>query len=303
MALSGLHTHDAPLVTIPDEVAQIATDRLGAFFETVSGIDRRALAADFLDATKSQKRAAILQAHVALPSRKVLEVGSGFGTNLAEWIKRFGIDGYGVEPGHVGFDSSFHASRLLFTANGLDPARITNASGEAMPFEDDSFDIVYSANVLEYTDDPERVVFESLRVLRSGGIFHMEMPNFLSYFEGHYMVVQPPLAWRWILPVWVRLFGRDPAFARTLNTQINPNWCRAVAGRVQRQYDVTLLSLGEEVFLDRLSRPFDFETAIVASSLGRVLSAVRVLNARNWIGRSIVRLRGHYPIYFTMRKN
>jgi hypothetical protein len=101
----------------------------------------------------------------------------------------------------------------------------------------------------------------------------------------------------------VRLFGRDPGFARTLNTQINPNWCRSVARRMRRSYDVTLLSLGEDVFVDRLSRNFDFETAIVAGRLGRVMSAVRVLNVGNWIGRSIVRLRGHYPIYFTMRKN
>jgi ubiquinone/menaquinone biosynthesis C-methylase UbiE len=103
----------------------------------------------------------------------------------------------------------------LFEANGLDPARITNASGEALPFGDESFDVVYSANVLEHTDNPELVVGESLRVLRRGGLFHMEMPNFLSYFEGHYMIVQPPLVWKWMLPVWVRLFGRDPEFART----------------------------------------------------------------------------------------
>jgi SAM-dependent methyltransferase len=295
--------HQAPMVTIPDEVARIATERLGAFFELVNGIDKNALAADFLDSTKSQKRAEILDRYVPLRSKKVLEVGSGFGTNLADWIKRFGIDGYGVEPGTVGFDSAVQASRLLFAANGLDPNRITNASGEALPFDDESFDVVYSANVLEHTGDPERVVGESLRVLRHGGIFHMEMPNFLSYFEGHYMIIQPPLVWKWMLPVWVRLFGRDPAFARTLNTQINPNWCRAVARKMRHDHDVTMLSLGEDVFVERLSRRFDFETAIVASSLGGVMSAVQILNVRNWIGRSIVRLRGHYPIYFTMRKN
>jgi len=72
---------------------------------------------------------------------------------------------------------------------------------------------------------------------------------------------------------------------------------------MRRHYDVTVLSLGEDVFVDRLSRRFEFETAIVASRLGRVMSAVRMLNVANWIGRSIVLLRGHYPIYFTMRKN
>jgi SAM-dependent methyltransferase len=293
----------APLVTIPAEVAAIATERLGAFFEPVSGVDRHALAADFLDVSKAWHRAEILQRYVPLQSKKLLEVGSGFGTNLAEWIKRFAIDGYGVEPGGVGFDSGVHASRLLFAANGLDPARITDAAAEALPFADESFDIVYSTNVLEHTDDPARVIAESLRVLRHGGTFHMEMPNFLSYFEGHYMILQPPIVWKWMLPAWVRLHGRDPAFARTMNTEINPNWCRSIARKMQRSYDVAVLSLGEEVFLERLSRRFEFETTVVADKLGAVISAVRKLNARNWIGRSIVALRGHYPIYFTMRKN
>jgi len=76
-----------------------------------------------------------------------------------------------------------------------------------------------------------------------------------------------------------------------------------IARKMQRSYDVAVLSLGEEVFLERLSRRFEFETTVVADKLGAVISAVRKLNARNWIGRSIVALRGHYPIYFTMRKN
>ncbi len=225
-------------ITIPAEVRWIAAERLGAFFESVSGIDRHILAADFLNADKCEKRAELLERYIGLRSRRVLEVGSGFGTNLVAWSKRWGIDGYGVEPGSVGFDSAVHASRLLLDANGLDPNRIINARGEELPFEDESFDVVYSANVLEHTQEPERVISESLRVLRRGGVLQMEMPNFLWYFEGHYMILQPPIFARWMLPLWVRLRGRDPAFARTLNTWINPNWCRSVAGRMRARYDI-----------------------------------------------------------------
>lgn len=294
---------NAPILSIPDDVVKIATERLGAFFQHVSGIDKQTLAGDFLDTTKSTKRAGILQRYMTLRSTRVLEVGCGFGTNLATWIKQFDVDGYGVEPGSTGFDSAVHASRLLFAANGLNPNRIANARGEALPYKDGAFDIVYSSNVLEHTENPERVIDESLRVLRRGGILHMEMPNFLSYFEGHYMVVQPPIVWRWVLPAWVRLIGRDPAFARTLNTQINPNWCRSVAGKLRGNYDLNVLSLGEEVFLDRFANNFTFETTAVAGKLGRIISIIRALNVGNWIGRTIVGLRGYYPIYFTVRKN
>jgi SAM-dependent methyltransferase len=293
----------ATSLAVPDELVRIATDRLGAFFEEISRIDRRVLAKDFLDLTKPPKRAAILQRYVPLRSKKLLEVGSGFGTNLAMWLKQFEIDGYGVEPGSSGFDSGFRASRLLFEANGLDPDRITDAAGEALPYEDASFDIVYSSNVLEHTDDPERVIGESFRVLRPGGVLHMEMPNFLSYFEGHYMVIQPPIVWKSILPFWVRLLGRDPAFARTLNTQINPGWCRAIMKRLRSRYDLTVLSLGADIFLERVSSDFAFETTAVAGRLGGVIGATRTLNAGNWIGRTIVAMRGYYPIYLTVRKN
>jgi len=132
---------------------------------------------------------------------------------------------------------------------------------------------------------------------------HMEMPNFLSYFEGHFMMVQPPILWKWQLPAWVRLRGRDPSFARTLHTRINPLWCRRVVKSIGKQHDVSLLSLGEETFLDRLANDFRFETSAVAGILGPVVASIRTLNVANWIGHVLVGLRGHYPIYLTLRKN
>jgi len=291
------------VIKVPEEVAAIANDQLGAFFERLSGIDRRVLAADFLDASKPVRHADILQRYVDLQGKKLLEIGVGFGTNLADWIKRYDVDGYGVEPASAGFDSTFRGARLLFSANGLDPDRVVNATGEALPFEDESFDVVYSSNVLEHTEDPERVLLQALRVLRPGGTLHMEMPNFLSYFEGHYMIVQPPIVWNWLLPAWVRLRGRDPAFARTLNTRINPPWCRRAVRVMRQRHDVTLLSLGEDLFLDRLSSDFHFETAAVAAKLRFLLASIRALNIGNWIGHLVVGLRGHYPIYLTVRRN
>ncbi len=142
-----------------------------------------------------------------LNNKKLLEIGSGFGTNLATWIKSYEVDGYGTEPDGEGFGTSFSASRELFVANGLDPERVIPVKGETLPFADASFDIVYSANVLEHTEDPQKVLEEAVRVLRPGGTLHCELPNFLSYFEGHYMVPQPPILWRSMLPQWVRLLG------------------------------------------------------------------------------------------------
>jgi SAM-dependent methyltransferase len=287
-------------IVIPDHVRQLAEESVGAFFQNVNGMSAAAAARDHLAQVRPPRAAQILQTFTPLRGKKLLEIGSGFGINLATWIKAYGVDGFGTERDAEGFGSSFTASRELFTANGLDPGRIVPVADNDLPFPDASFDIVYSANVLEHTQNPLRVLEEAVRVLRPGGVFHTEVPNYLSYFEGHYMIPQPPLVWRWMLPRWVRLFGRDPAFAYTMRTEINPIWCRRAVKQVNSKYPVKLVSLGAEIFLDRLAQPFQFEQERTASRLGKAIGFVQFLNRGNWIGRLIVFAQGHYPIYLTL---
>lgn len=291
------------VIIVPDSVRAAAEESIGKYFESISRTSPKAAADDHLNVEKSFKRAQLLERYSPMRNKKLLEIGSGFGTNLAAWIKSYQVDGYGTEPDGEGFGASFAASRELFVANGIDPARIIPVQGETLPFADASFDIVYSANVLEHTNDPLKVLEEAVRVLRPGGILHFEMPNFLSYFEGHYMVPQPPILWRSMLPQWVRLLGRDPSFARTMRTEINPVWCRRAVKQVSRKYPVQLLSLGEDVFLDRLAQPFQFEMERMATKLQSVITVMQRLNVGNWIGRTIVAARGYYPIYLTLRRD
>ncbi len=290
-------------ISIPPEVVETARKSLGEFFAPLAKLDADANIADFLDSSKAFKRARILERYTPLREKKVLEVGSGFGTNLAVWIKHFSVDGFGIEPGSAGFNEGFLCSKQVFTANGIDPERIKDATGEAIPHEDESFDIVYSANVLEHTSHPEPVLAESLRVLRRGGVLHMEMPNFLSYYEGHYLIFQPPLISEKILPWLVQhVYHRDPSFARTLHTRISPIWCRRTIEQLGKQYSLELVSMGEEVFLERMSQTFQFEMKSVAGRLRPLLTLLQKANSKNWLGHTIVGLRGHYPIYLTVRK-
>ena len=293
---------DAAIV-IPPEVVETARRSLGTLFASLTKGDGAGGADDFLDTARAFKRAHILERYAALRGKKLLEVGSGFGTNLAVWIRHFAVDGYGIEPGSPGFDDGFLCSKQVLEANAIDPGRIRAATGEAIPHGDESFDIVYSANVLEHTADPEQVLAESLRVLRPGGLLHMETPNFLSYYEGHYLVFQPPLVSEKILPWWVRhVYGRDPSFARTLHTRLNPVWCRRTIAQLGKRYRLELLSTGEEVFLERLARPFEFEMKSVAGRLQKLVVSIQKVNVKNWMGHSIVGLQGHYPMYLTVRK-
>jgi SAM-dependent methyltransferase len=289
-------------IVIPESVYRLAEESVGAFFEGVAKTSKAANARDHIDIVRPYKKAMILERYTKLHGKKVLEIGSGFGANLAVWIKHYQIDGFGTERNAEGFASSYQASRELFVANGIDPRRIVNVSDDTLPFPDGSFDVVYASNVLEHTRNPSRVIEEAIRVLRPGGLFHAEVPNYLSYFEGHYMLPQPPLLWKWMLPAWVRLLGRDPAFARTMRTEINPIWCRRTVREVNRKYPISLLSVGAEIFLDRLGRPFDFDMERTAKKLGTLVSGFQRLNLGNWIGRLIVLAQGHYPIYLTVRR-
>ena len=221
----------AELIVVPESVRELAENSVGVFFESVARQRRKATAHDHVDPKRMLRSGEILERFVPLQRKKLLEIGSGYGVNLATWIKKYQLDGYGTERDTEGFASSFKASRELFAANGIDPERIIRVTDDKLPFGDCSFDVVYAGNVLEHTEDPVKILIEAVRVLRPGGILHAEFPNFLSYFEGHYFVPQPPLIWRWMLPLWVRLLGRDPAYARTLRTEMNPIWCRRAVAR------------------------------------------------------------------------
>ncbi len=74
----------------------------------------------------------------------------------------------------VGLDvtsSMLEAASRLVAADGLEE-RITlvRASGEALPFKDDSFDALTFTYLLRYVPDPEAVLGELVRVVRPGGV-------------------------------------------------------------------------------------------------------------------------------------
>jgi ubiquinone/menaquinone biosynthesis C-methylase UbiE len=287
-------------VTIPQQVFDLAVEG-SRFFHTISGDDPEVHARELLNINRTQRPAAILQRYAPLKNAKTLEIGSGYGVNLAVWVRAFGADAHGIEPDGVGFGVSFKASRLLLAANDIDPDRIVDAAGEQIPFPDNSFDIVYSASTLEHVRDPQRVIEEAVRVLKPGGILHFEVPNYLSYLETHYLLLQPPIFTTAMLAWWVRLRGRNPEFAKSIRT-ISPIWCRRAVRRLKERYPVSMITLGEEIFLERFAQPWGFELEKTAGAVGRLVRGVQAVNFGNWIGRLIVAAQGFYPIYLTLRK-
>jgi demethylmenaquinone methyltransferase/2-methoxy-6-polyprenyl-1,4-benzoquinol methylase len=52
---------------------------------------------------------------------------------------------------------------------GLDP-HLQQADVMSLPYEDQSFDVVMAAHVLEHLPDPQRALSEMIRVLKPGGM-------------------------------------------------------------------------------------------------------------------------------------
>lgn len=103
----------------------------------------------------------------------VLDVGGGPGYFAAAFEQR-GATYMAVEP-DVG----------EMSAAGINVAASVRGSGMALPFSDDTFDVVYSSNVAEHVSQPWEMGEEMLRVTRPGGIMVLSYTVWLGPFGGH----------------------------------------------------------------------------------------------------------------------
>jgi 2-polyprenyl-6-hydroxyphenyl methylase/3-demethylubiquinone-9 3-methyltransferase len=106
-----------------------------------------------------------------LPGKAVLDIGCGGGF-LAEEFARDGYAVTGIDPAA----RSLEAARKHAAQSDL-AICYREGKGEALPFPDDSFDIVACCDVLEHVDDYNRVIGEVARTLKPGGVFCYDTVN------------------------------------------------------------------------------------------------------------------------------
>lgn len=95
--------------------------------------------------------------------QRLLEVGCGIGTDLVRFA-RGGARCTGIDLSATAIE----LARRNFALHGLH-ADLEVGNGEALPFAEGAFDVVYAHGVIQYTADPARLVHECHRVLRPGG--------------------------------------------------------------------------------------------------------------------------------------
>lgn len=152
--------------------------------------------------TKARKILSVLHHYLGrddLEGLTALDIGCSAGF-IADELANDGADTIGVdidEPGLAAAQGSFgHRVRFVRT------------SGDALPFPDDSLDVVVFNHIYEHVVDPDAILTEIHRVLKPAGVAYLGMGNKYQVMEPHYRL--PFLSWvpQRLADRYVRAFGK-----------------------------------------------------------------------------------------------
>ncbi len=117
---------------------------------------------------------------------RILDYGFGCGTEVLHLLL-LGYDAYGVDVNEM----KYAYTMQLINDLGY-PSEWKNHfmlyDGETICFEDNTFDLVFSDQVLEHVPDCHASVKEMLRVCKRDGWVDVRCPNYDSSWEGHFLV-------------------------------------------------------------------------------------------------------------------
>lgn len=127
----------------------------------------------------------IEKAHILQPGLKIHEVGCGIGTIVHHLLSQ----------GCQASGSDIAANAIDYGKNKYPGIDLRVHSAEELPYEDESFDIVLSFDVLEHLFDVDKHLREIRRVLKKNGSYAFQTPN--KYIHALYDTLrQRNLSWK-----------------------------------------------------------------------------------------------------------
>lgn len=151
-----------------------------------------------------------------LAGQRVLEIGPGGGGHSC-LFKKYGAR---VVAADITPERAMSTARKLSLMPGPESLGV-NADGENLPFDDDSFDIVYSNGVLHHAENTDRCLDEVFRVLKPGG--RAVIMLYSRHSSVFWLNIVPRALFsgemfRWPEPQWIgRVTEGKPKFGETKN--------------------------------------------------------------------------------------
>ena len=123
-----------------------------------------------------------------LKNKKILEFGSGLGIS-SMILSSKGYDITSFEPGGIGFEKNVLLNQYLkkyFKLNFISIYYLDEIKG-------DTFDFIYSNNVMEHIDEIEKTIFHLDFCLKKNGIMCHNLPNYIVPYEPHFGILFFPI--------------------------------------------------------------------------------------------------------------
>ena len=184
-------------------------------------------------------------------SVRILDHGCG-GCSTLLYLCAMGYTGiHGID---LHSSNAIRWNRLLSEVLDVQEPRLFSYDGGQLPFEDNSFDAVFSQQVLEHVrpDVVDTYYAEEYRVLKPGGVVFHQVPHRLVPYDSHtrtwFLHLLPYRAWRWVL----RPLGRS---SETSETALFLRWPWIHRRKISEHFDHNV-----DVTVDRLVNIDDYST-------------------------------------------
>ncbi len=285
---------------IVDKLADALSESTGDLLER----DFKAIACEFLAEDRAIEQVELFISEVNkfekvdFKNKKLLEIGAGVGTFLVTARTKYQINAFGIEPSKDEFSPFSEISQTLLKEYNLPHDIVISGAAEKLPFSDNSFDLIYSTNVLEHVQNPKLVLEESVRVLKPGGFLQFVIPNYFSFWEGHYGIFWPCLTNRFLAKVYAKLAGQNPKYIDTLQL-ISPFYLKKILSKIK---NVKVLSWGKDIFKGRLTTGNYTDWASL-QKIRPIISLVQKLKVSSLVANVLNMFEMYTPIVLTVKKN
>ncbi len=223
-------------------------------------------------------------------NKSVLEIGSGFGGFMLS-SRLEGVYSKGIEPDK---DMVKISNKVLnyFDINGK---HIKHSEGEKIPFSSNMFDYVVSFQVLEHVKNPEKVIEESLRVLKKGGILYFTFPNYNSFYEGHIEKIWFPFINKENVKIYLKLLGINQNRLDFVNF-LKPKDIRLMLFKFD---NIKIISLGKKEFKDCFNNNI---SKIGNNILKNLIKTIVFFKLDKLLIRILIKYDWYYPIILIVEK-